>query len=52
MRTDGTYLFELDTGDGDAFDPSWSPDGKYLAFVSNRDGDYDIYRINAPALEP
>jgi TolB protein len=25
--------------------PSWSPDGNYIVFSSNRDGDYDLYMI-------
>ena len=28
-------------------DPSWSPDGKRIVFVSNRDGNYEIYVMNA-----
>ena len=27
--------------------PTWSPGGGSIAFESNRDGDYDIYRVNA-----
>lgn len=29
--------------------PAWSPDGNWLAFASNRTGQYDIYVIPAPA---
>jgi TolB protein len=27
--------------------PTWSPDGKYLAFVSDRDGSWGIYMMPA-----
>jgi TolB protein len=27
--------------------PAWSPDGRELAFMSNRDGNFDIYVMNA-----
>jgi len=27
--------------------PSWSPDGNYIVFSSNRDGNYDLYVMNA-----
>jgi Tol biopolymer transport system component len=26
--------------------PTWSPDGQQLLFASNRDGNWEIYRIN------
>ena len=27
--------------------PVWSPDGKQIAFTSNRNGNYDIYVMNS-----
>jgi len=27
-------------------DPAWSPDGRYIAFESDRNGEYDIYVID------
>jgi Tol biopolymer transport system component len=32
---------------GSDIDPAWSPDGKRIAFASNRDGAYEIYVMNA-----
>ncbi|HYL99090.1 MAG TPA: biopolymer transporter TolR, partial [Blastocatellia bacterium] len=32
---------------GPSYLHSWSPDGKYLIFTGERDGDFDIYRIPA-----
>jgi TolB protein len=32
---------------GFASHPAWSPDGRRIAFVSNRDGNHDIFVVNA-----
>lgn len=32
---------------GRGFAPKWSPDGARLAFISDRDGDWDLYTMDA-----
>jgi len=32
-------------------DPSWSPDGKQIIFASDRDGNTNIYAMNADGTE-
>ena len=36
----------------DDFEPAWSPDGTKIAFASNRDGNHEIYVMNADGTEP
>ena len=46
----GDHLLELLSGKskpGDVQTPAWSPDGRKLAFVSRRDGNSEIYVMNA-----
>jgi TolB protein len=43
---DGTNK-RLTTSAGDDFNPTWSPDGLKLAFVSRRSGRYQIWTMNA-----
>jgi hypothetical protein len=31
--------------------PSWSPDGNRIAFISNKDGNVEIYVMNADGTE-
>jgi Tol biopolymer transport system component len=48
MSADGTNPVALIAGSSDEnLLPKWSPDGSRLAFVSNRDGNYEIYVMNA-----
>ncbi|HEX2893440.1 MAG TPA: hypothetical protein VHO29_05500 [Marmoricola sp.] len=48
VDVDGTHLTRL-TNDlrGNDSDPAWSPDGTKILFTSNRDGDNEIYVMNA-----
>ncbi len=47
MDRHGKLLHNLTGGRGDNVSPSWSPDGKLIAFVSNRSGTPQIYVMNA-----
>jgi len=42
---------QLTVNAGDNVNPTWSPDGKQLAFASNRDGKWEIYRMNLDGSE-
>jgi len=41
----------LTTNSAGDFGPSWSPDGSKIAFWSDRDGNSDIYVMNADGSE-
>jgi Tol biopolymer transport system component len=43
----GRTLRRLTADSAEDSEPSWSPDGTQIAFISDRDGDYDVYVMNA-----
>ena len=49
MNADGSGQVRLTNYPGDDFDPTWSPTGEHIAFVSEREhiGLYDIYLMDA-----
>lgn len=53
MNADGSRLVNLSNTDtaGDGF-PEWSPDGLRIAFESERDGNYDVFIMNANGSSP
>jgi Tol biopolymer transport system component len=47
IDSDGKNLSKVTSDFYEHSSPSWSPDGKKIAFVSDRDGNYEIYVMNA-----
>ena len=48
VKADGSRLRNLTPKPVGAYtDPAWSPDGRKIAFVSKRDGNSDVYVMNA-----
>jgi len=45
MNLDGSHLRRMTTSEDADFAPVWSPDGKYLYFISTRSGDSQVWRI-------
>jgi tricorn protease len=47
-RLDGSDVRRLTTADGDETNPVFSPDGRWIAFSGNYDGNRDVY-LGRPA---
>lgn len=45
VEPDGSHLVNLTNHPADEHSPAWSPDGNWLAFVSNRGEDVDVYKV-------
>jgi TolB protein len=46
MNTDGSDIRRVTTSDAIDLSPAWSPDSRFLAFVSDRTGSPQIYLLN------
>lgn len=44
--------YRLTNDPADEREPAWSPDGRTIAFASNREGNWDIYTLPAPGSHP
>jgi dipeptidyl aminopeptidase/acylaminoacyl peptidase len=47
VDADGTNVHLVGRGLNQSVNPTWSPDGRKIAFETNRDGTFDIYSVNA-----
>jgi Tol biopolymer transport system component len=47
MNADGSHLTQLTSGTGNNDWPAWSPDGRKLAFISDRTGVEQVYTMEA-----
>ena len=52
MNADGLAQTRLTDNWARDIDPSWSPDGKRIAFASDRDGNWQIYVMNVDGTGP
>jgi hypothetical protein len=48
MPADGGHTLQVTYGDYDNINPRWSPDGKRIAFISNRTGNTSLWLLDLP----
>lgn len=48
----GRHLVRLTDNDADERDPAWSPDGRSIAFTSDRDGWQRVWAVGADGADP
>ena len=46
LKLDGSVLNQLTDDDSNELSPAWSPDGRRIAYYSNKSGAYQIWMIN------
>jgi TolB protein len=46
MHADGTGVTRVTSDSADDYQPSWSPDGSRIVFVSNAGGQAHVYMMN------
>jgi Tol biopolymer transport system component len=51
MNIDGTGITQLTSNAAVDHYPCWSPDGEFIAFVSERDGNPEIYSMRADGTD-
>lgn len=52
MNADGSDPINLTNNPATDDNPVWSPDSGKIAFISNRDGNSEIYMMNADGTSP
>ena len=52
MDFDGGSVRRLTEDASDDLGPFWSPNGKFIGFTTNRDGNYEIYVMRSDGSEP
>ena len=52
IEADGSGLQQLTNNNASDMAPAWSPDGTHIVFVSDRDGNKEIYVMSADGSEP